>query len=375
LGSSILEVWSGSPPNAHKVVYSGDLGRKDQLIVKEPHAVFNADTLFVESTYGNRNHRSFDESVEELTEAIHFSYRNREKVLIPAFAVERTQEILYVLGELFRQGKIPSMPVYLDSPLAIAATEIFRKMKDQFDEEAMAIVNKGHDPFDFPQLIFSRTTQESVAINQKAGPAIIVAGNGMCTAGRIKHHLKHNLWRQGSSLVIVGFQAEGTVGRKIVDGAQNVRIFGEPIAVKAKVFTIGGFSAHADQSDLLTWIGHFENPRMRIYVIHGERGISEEFAKLVRERFGFEASVPALGDLITLAPRALDAPPAAVPEVAWPAQFAQVLSKLGQLRDLWEQAPTSIRPELAQKLAAQLGSSEEVLDSLLREARLPGRTE
>jgi len=373
LGSSILEIWSGAVPNAHKVVYSGDLGRKDQLIVKDPHTIFNADTLFIESTYGNRNHRSFEESTEELRDAIQFSYRHKEKVLIPAFAVERTQEILYILGEFFRQGKIPSMPVYLDSPLAIAATEIFRKMEDQFDADTMAIVKKGNAPFDFPQLIFSRTTQESVAINQKQGPAIIIAGNGMCTAGRIKHHLKHNLWRQGSSLVIVGFQAEGTLGRKIVDGVQSVRIFGEPITVKAKVFTIGGFSAHADQSDLLAWISHFENPRMRIYVIHGERNISEEFAKLVRERFGFDASVPGLGDVIPLTPLAPKAPPVSVPELAWPVRLTNFLSKLGALKTLWDQTPESIPPELIEKLAKQLGPMEEALDTVLQEDRTQDR--
>jgi metallo-beta-lactamase family protein len=366
LGSSILEIWSGTVPNAHKMVYSGDLGRKDQLIVKDPRAVFNADTLFVESTYGNRNHRSFAESTEELREAILFSYRHQEKVLIPAFAVERTQEILYILGEFFREGKIPTMPVYLDSPLAIAATEIFRKMKDQFDEDTMAIVKKGHDPFDFPQLVFSRTSQESVAINQKPGPAIVIAGNGMCTAGRIKHHLKHNLWRQGASLVIVGFQAEGTLGRKIVDGAKSVRVFGEPIAVKARVFTIGGFSAHADQADLLDWIGHFENPRMRVFVIHGERSISEAFAAQVHERLGFDATVPGLGDIIPLAPLApkVAVPPA--PERPWPVQLTQFMSKLGALKSLWDQAPGAVPAELLENLEAQLRPMEIELDTVLQ---------
>jgi metallo-beta-lactamase family protein len=373
LGASILELWSGTAADAYKVVYSGDLGRRDQLIVKDPHTIFNADALFIESTYGNRNHRSFEESREELRTAIHFSYRHKEKVLIPAFAVERTQEILYILGEFFRNGEIPSMPVYLDSPLAIAATEIFRKMSDQFDEDAMAIVNQGHDPFDFPQLVLSRTSQESIEINHKPGPAIILAGNGMCTAGRIKHHLKHNLWRPGSSLVIVGFQTEGTVGRKLVDGAQTVRIFGEMIAVKAKVFTIGGFSAHADQSDLLTWIGHFENPRMRIFVIHGERATSEEFARLVRERLGLEASVPSLGDIIPLAavsPKVAVAPVAAA---AWPDQLAQFMRKVEALKRLWSQEPDAIPVELLQKLAKRLEPVEEELDQLLDDDRRTSR--
>ena len=366
LGASILEIWSGTSPDAYKVVYSGDLGRRDQLIVKDPHTIFNADALFIESTYGNRNHKSFEESREELRSAIHYSYRHKEKVLIPAFAVERTQEILYILGEFFRNGEIPSMPVYLDSPLAIAATEIFRRMRDQLDEDAMAIVNQGHDPFDFPQLVLSRTSQESIEINQKPGSAIILAGNGMCTAGRIKHHLKHNLWRPGSSLVIVGFQAEGTPGRKLVDGAQSVRIFGEMIAVKAKVFTIGGFSAHADQADLLAWISHFENPHMRVFMIHGERATSEEFARVVRERFGLETSVPSLGDIIPLAA----VPPRKAMEraaaVAWPDQLAQFMRKVEALKSLWGQEPGAIPQELLQKLAARLEPVEEELDRFLQ---------
>jgi metallo-beta-lactamase family protein len=368
LGSSILEIWSGSAPNAHKVVFSGDLGRKDQLIVKDPQTIFSADTLFIESTYGNRNHRSFEESIKELLEAIHYSYQHKEKVLIPVFAVERTQEILYILGEFFRHGQIPSMPVYLDSPLAIAATEIFRRMQSFFDEDAKAILQKGHDLFGFPQLIFSHTTQESIAINQKPGAAIILAGNGMCTAGRIKHHLKHNLWRRGASLVIVGFQAEGTLGRKIVDGAENVRIFGEPIAVRAKVFTIGGFSAHADQADLLEWISHFENPHMRIYVIHGERNISEDFSKVIQERLGFTASVPGVGDIVGLAPAEAKFTGDRVAEAEWQQQLARITQKLEKLQALHGEISKTGSAELLQNLLARLTQAESNLEVILNEA-------
>jgi metallo-beta-lactamase family protein len=368
LGSSILEIWTGSPPKAHKVVFSGDLGRKDQLIVKDPYSVFDADTLFIESTYGNRNHRSFEDSIKELLEAIHYSYRHKQKVLIPVFAVERTQEILYILGEFFRHNRIPPMPVYLDSPLAIAATDVFRRMQAFFDEDAMAILNGGHDPFNFPQLILSHTTQESVAINQNAGPAIIIAGNGMCTAGRIKHHLKHNLWRQGASLVIVGFQAEGTLGRKIVDGAQSVRIFGEPIAVRAKVFTIGGFSAHADQTDLLEWISHFENPRMNIHVIHGERNVSEDFSRTIRNRFGLTASVPSMGDVIGLLPAVIKVPGQVIAEDQWEQVFTRITQKLEVLQAFAKQIPKAVPPQLLEKLLAELTQTENHLELILREA-------
>ncbi len=298
LGSSILELWKGDVNHGLKIVFSGDIGRKDQLIVKDPEPIFEADVLFIESTYGNRRHRSFEESVAELAEAVRYSYEHGQKVLIPAFAVERTQEVLYVLGRLFREGTIPRLPVYLDSPLAIAATEIFQQMAHELDEETQEIINQGQDPFHFPELVFSRTAQDSQALNELKGPAIIIAGNGMCTAGRILHHLKHNLWRRGCSLVIVGYQAEGSLGRRIIEGAKTVRIFGEDVMVRAKVFTIGGFSAHADQEELLQWLSHFTNPKLQVVVIHGEKDIASIFAQTVRERLQFETTVPAMGQTL-----------------------------------------------------------------------------
>jgi metallo-beta-lactamase family protein len=253
LGSSIVELWIEDSNGEIKIVFSGDLGNEDQLIVKDPHEIFAADYLFIESTYGNRLHRPFEDSKKELLEAIQYAVSHDEKVIIPAFALERTQEILYLLGEFYRDKALPNIPIYLDSPLAIKATEIFRKNKKYYDEQARVIVDQGFDPFDMPNLHFTPTTEESIAINEKSGSAIIIAASGMCTAGRIKHHLKHNLWRPGASIIIVGFQAQGTTGRKIVDGEKKVKIFREDVAVKAKVFTIGGFSAHADQGGLLEW--------------------------------------------------------------------------------------------------------------------------
>ncbi len=370
LGSSILEMWCGTDSKCHKIVFSGDLGRKDQLIVQDPYAVAAADSLFVESTYGNRNHKSFDDSKSELIEAIHYSSSHNEKVIIPAFAVERTQEILYVLGDLFRRKLIPSMPVYLDSPLAIAATEIFRRMRAFYDEDALAIVNQGHDPFNFPELSLSRTTQDSMEINQREGRAIVIAGNGMCTAGRIKHHLKHNLWRQGSAMVIAGFQAEGSLGRKIVDGAKSVKVFGENILVRAKVFTIGGFSAHAGQSDLLAWVGNFQNPDMKVYVIHGEREASEVLAREVHNRFGLKTVLPQMGETIDLQPsehEEITAAPAARAE--WQRQLAETVRKAKELRELWEQAPQTLPPELLQEMESELKKTGGILDAILTKAK------
>ncbi|RJR50160.1 MAG: MBL fold metallo-hydrolase [Desulfobacteraceae bacterium] len=292
LGSSILEIWiQENRESMMKIVFSGDLGKKNQLIVRDPHEIFDSDYLFLESTYGNRLHRSFEESKEELLEAIRYAVSNGEKVIIPAFAVERTQEILYILAEFHRNGLLPKIPVYLDSPLAIKATEIFRKSREYYDEDAKTILKNGNDPFDVPDLHLTQSTRESQAINERSGSAVVIAGNGMATAGRIKHHLKHNLWRPGASLVIVGFQAEGSTGRRIVDGARVVKIFGEPVSVRAKVFTIGGFSAHADQKDLLEWVSHFES-RPKIFTIHGEQTASETLAERIRERFHLDVYIP-----------------------------------------------------------------------------------
>jgi len=366
LGSSILEFWA---EKSAKVVFSGDLGKKDKLIVRDPHSIFDADVLFIESTYGNRNHRSFEESKSELLEAIHYSYRQHEKILIPAFAVERSQEILYLLGEFFRNKLIPSMPVYLDSPLAIAATEVFRRMQTCYDEETAAIVEQGHDPFDFPQLVLCRSSEESIAINQTPGPAIVIAGNGMCTAGRIMHHLKHNLWRKGCSLVIVGFQANGSIGRRIIEGAKSVKLFGERVVVRTRVFTIGGFSAHAGQSDLLDWVSNFKNPHMQICVTHGERNVSEQFAALVQERLGFKTWVPKLGDRVVAAPAEAPAAEERLAGAAWRQELAQLLQTAEAMSKLREENLEMLSPELLGKLEKELSHTKQRMAAILAMAR------
>jgi len=292
LGSSILELWLKENGSEIKIVFSGDIGKANQLILKEAAHIFNADYLFVESTYGNRLHKTLEDSKAELLEAINFAVSHNEKVIIPSFAVERTQEIIYMLGEFYREGTLPDVSIYLDSPLAIKATEIFRKNKEFYDKEAMAIVDEGFDPFNLPNLHYTLSTKESIAINERKGSAIVIAGNGMCTAGRIKHHLKHNLWREGASVVIVGFQAMGTTGRQIVDGRKSVKIFREDVAVNARVFTIGGFSSHADQRDLLSWIGNFKQSKPKVFVIHGEPESSKTLAEKAHEELGFETYVP-----------------------------------------------------------------------------------
>ncbi len=302
LGASILEIWFGKERDKIKLVFSGDLGKKDQLIVEDPSEIFDANYLFLESTYGNRNHKSLEESKRELKDAIWYAVSHGEKVIVPAFAVERTQELLMILGEFKRKGEIPNIPVYLDSPLAIKATEVFRRNKEFYSTETLADLETGLDPFDMPNLFFTPTTKESMEINERPGSAIVIAGNGMCTGGRIRHHLKHNLWRKGASLVIVGYQALGTTGRQIVDGAKYVRIFGEKVAVAAKVFTIGGFSAHADQKELLDWVSHFES-RPTVYIIHGEPANAQVLAAKIQELFGLRVHIPKLRERLILKSR------------------------------------------------------------------------
>jgi metallo-beta-lactamase family protein len=339
LGASILELWIEEGGAPLKMVFSGDLGKKNQLIVQDPQEIFDADYLFLESTYGNRLHRSLDESKEELLEAIQYAVSHKEKVLIPAFAVERTQEILYILGEFQRAGRLPKIPIFVDSPLAIKATEIFRKNKKYYDEEAQAILDRGYDPFNMPNVRYSATTEESRAINETKGSAIIIAGNGMCTAGRIRHHLKHNLWRPGTSLVIVGFQALGSTGRQIVDGAKEVRLLGETVAVKAKVFTIGGFSAHADQNDLLEWAGHFESTP-KVFLVHGEPSASESLAAKIKERLGLDVYIPKWKERLVLKPRDVVVEKAAGPEAPpdfQAAMFNTIVELENQLKALKKQ--------------------------------------
>jgi metallo-beta-lactamase family protein len=293
LGAAILELFIEENGQSTKLVFSGDIGRRHQLLMENPVALSEADFLFMESTYGNRNHKGEKDSLNELAEAIKYSYSRGEKVVIPAFAVERTQEMLYSLYLLSREGRLPKdMPVILDSPLAIKATEIFRRYRSYLDSETQSLLKNGEDPLDLPQLQFSSTTEQSMQINEMKGSAIVISASGMANAGRIKHHLRHNLWRPGASIVFVGFQAEGTPGRKIVDGAKNIRIFNEDIAIKAKVWTISGFSAHAGQNQLLDWLGNFRNKKMNIFLVHGEFSVQDQLASLIRKKLGFDVTIP-----------------------------------------------------------------------------------
>lgn len=292
LGAAIIELWVQEGGTEKKLVFSGDLGNSGQPIVKDPSIIQEADLLWLESTYGNRLHKSKEETEQEFLKIIQDAIAHQAKVIIPAFAVERTQDVVFTIGQFMRAGLLPSLPVYIDSPLAISATEIFKKNSDCFDEETKAILLRGENPLEFPEIIYTRTTEESKAINEDERPGIIISASGMCDSGRIKHHLKHHLWRDTSHIVFIGYQGEGTIGRRIVDGAESVRLFGESIAVRAHIHTLGGFSAHADQRGLLGWLSNFKNPKLEIFINHGEEKVSLELARQIQERFYLKTIVP-----------------------------------------------------------------------------------
>jgi metallo-beta-lactamase family protein len=292
LGSAIIEIWTGDEGRERKIIFSGDLGNSDQPIIRDPSILEEGDVVWLESTYGDRLHKSREETVQELLKIIQDAIAKEAKVIIPAFAVERTQDIIYTLGQFIRGGFIPAIPIYIDSPLAISTTEIFKRNSDCFDQETKDLLSGGENPLEIPGIRYTRTTEESKAINEDPRSGVIISASGMCDSGRIKHHLKHHLWREESHIVFIGYQAEGTVGRRIVDGAKTVRLFGEEIAVKAHIHTLGGFSAHADQRGLLDWVSHIHNPQLEVFVNHGEEKISLELSRLVSERFRINATVP-----------------------------------------------------------------------------------
>ena len=314
------------------------------------------DTVFMETTYGGRLHKTIEDSKTELIEVINQAYREGGKVIIPAFAVERTQEIIYTLARAYEKGELPKeMPIFLDSPLAIKSTVIFRENPEFFDDTTKDLLDQGLTPMNLPTLKFTPTTEESQAVNQYQGSAVIIAGSGMANAGRVKHHLKHNLWRPNCHVVIVGFQAQGTTGRQLVEGARKVKIFREDVAVKAQVHTIGGFSAHADQSELLQWLSHLARPGLRVMLIHGEESGMMAFKALAEEKFPqvvFHA--PELREKLELPPSGEVAPAPLLKAAGLKARLARLERRLTE-------------PGLDEAVLSRL---EEALEAAEREAGL-----
>lgn len=301
LGSSIVEVFIAEHGEEKKLVFSGDLGNSYAALLEDPEVVEEADVLLLESTYGDRNHRPMDETLEEFERIVEEASENGGNVLIPSFAVGRTQEIIFRLGQLYQQGKLRQQAVFLDSPMAIAVTEIYHRYQNVYNAEDAETINHGKSSSlhsFLPVLRYSTTTAESMALNRIESGAIFIAGSGMCTGGRIRHHFKHNLWKKNAHVIIVGYQSVGTPGRALVDGAKTFRIGGDEISVCAKIHTIGGFSAHASQSQLFSWLSNFATSRPRLFLVHGEDKAKVAFQKFLSEK-GWSAEVPGKGEAVT----------------------------------------------------------------------------
>jgi metallo-beta-lactamase family protein len=279
LGSASILLELEENGRHRRVLFSGDIGYSDRVILRNPAQPSDINVVVMETTYGDRKHKALQPSIEEMYDAINSTLQRGGNVIIPSFALERAQEILYYLREGIANNALPRhMQVFLDSPMAISATEIFRRHPECYDENTCELFSTGQDPFGFSGLHFTRETAESMALNQISGGAVIIAGSGMCTGGRVRHHLKHNLWRRDSSVIFVGYAAIGTPARRIVDGAKQVRMFNEVIPVNASIHTIGGFSAHADNEELLAWHAKTGQPDTT-YLIHGEEDSMSAFAK------------------------------------------------------------------------------------------------
>ncbi len=306
LGSGTLELWYRVSGGKRKIVFSGDIGKKGNPIVRDPSVPVGADYIVMEATYGDRAHKPLEDSIEELAQAIKTTFKKGGNVFIPAFAVGRTQDLLYILNALVREKRLTDLHVYLDSPLAEEATKVYLSHPEVFDEDALRRFST--ETFDDAlKLHFVRSVQESMALNRIHSGIVVIAGSGMCDGGRIRHHLKHNLWRQECSVVFVGYQGRGTLGRQIVDRATSVTILGEEIAVRASIYTINGFSAHADREGLIEWLSAFQDSP-EVFIVHAEENVAHSFGKTVEERFGFRTHVPKRGEHFDLDERGGEAP-------------------------------------------------------------------
>ena len=332
IGSAMVEVWVTEEGTTQKIVFSGDIGQPNQPIIKDPTLIDEADYVIMETTYGNRNHEAFDK-LETLADIVNEAVSQGGNVVIPAFALGRTQTMLYYFRKLFNEGKIPNMPIIIDSPLAISATDIFMHNTQEYDGEAYSLVyDKKENPLHMPQLTFTRTSTESKAINSMTEPAIIISASGMADAGRILHHLKHNLWRPHCSVLLVGYQTQGSLGRRLVEGVKRVKIMGEEISVKAKIYNLDGFSAHGDKDYLMKWISHFTNKPAKVFLVHGEPEMSGPFATTIKEQLGLSVCIPSFGDSVVITGRESQLEPAQLSQVfaTDPALF-QIQEQLSQI--------------------------------------------
>lgn len=305
LGSASIEIWLTEDDITKKIVFSGDIGNVNDPILKDPSYTSDADYVVMESTYGDRYHAAEKpDYVKELTEIIQETFDKGGNVVIPSFAVGRTQEMLYFLRQIKAENLIKGhedFKVYVDSPLAVEATEVFQKnIYNCFSDEAMNLVRQGINPLVFPGLQLTITSEESKYINADMEPKVIISASGMCEAGRIRHHLKHNLWREECTILFVGYQAVGTLGRILVDGVDEVRLFGEPIDVNAEIKVLAGISGHADKGGLINWIKAFERKPDKVFIVHGEDSVCNIFADTLHDEFGYETYAPFSGTVYDL---------------------------------------------------------------------------
>lgn len=305
LGSASVQLCVNDVGVKKKLLFSGDLGPPEMPILRDPKQISDElfDAVFVESTYGDRDHRDLHETIEEFLELLRRTVEKRGKALIPTFAVGRAQQLLYYLGQFFSEGKLERIPVYLDSPMAIEASKLYQKHTELYDAEAAEYNRTNVLREALSNVRLCRTAEESRALNSIEGPCIIMAGAGMCNGGRILHHFKNNLYKPGTTVLICGFQAEGSLGRQLVEGRRRVRVLGEDVGVRARIYTLGGFSAHAGQTDLLRWLApiYEKKPRRpRLIILHGERKQREALAQKAFVRFGVKAAIPNLGEAVLL---------------------------------------------------------------------------
>lgn len=355
LGSSIIEVWVTEDGQEQKIVFTGDLGNNDIPLLREPSMVEEADVLIMESTYGDRIHNKKEDKAEEFLDIVSSTLEKGGNVIIPSFAVGRTQEILYELQKskqsddpAFRKefDEIMNAPVYVDSPLATSATEVFLKNLDCLDEFVQEDIKEGRHPLEFPGLRFTASVEESKELNENANKSIIISASGMCEVGRIKHHLKHNLWRSDSTILFVGYQAVGTLGRKIVDGAKNVKIFGEEITVNANVKYIEAFSGHADKEGLIKFVSSFNKRPKQIFLVHGDEEAQLSLADALKEKFDIPIEIPMRGDVYDVDAYRI----AKVGELKSPNEYKfirlEILQKMENLRDEIEEMSRIVHEDL-----------------------------
>ncbi|WIV11708.1 MBL fold metallo-hydrolase [Proteiniborus sp. MB09-C3] len=304
LGSSIVELWIKEKEKTVKVVFSGDLGLPNKPILRDPEYIEEADYLIIESTYGNREHINVENRVERLTKIIDSTVLRGGTVVIPSFAVGRTQELIYELNKYYEYNKnieaFMRIPIYIDSPMAVSATKIFQENSDCFDAEAKKLILSGDNPFEFQNLHYIRSQEDSMRLNSYDFPKVIISASGMCNAGRIRHHIKYNLWKKSNSIVFVGYQAEGTLGRMLKDGIKSVKLLGDKIAVEAEIHSVEGFSGHTDQKGLIDWMRGFKKLPKNVFIVHGESESSLGLSQAIEKHFNIESVIPAMNSAYEL---------------------------------------------------------------------------